>query len=401
MASLLIVAQDKVAEPLLAKVPAGVFVHSSIAVGDADLARISRSLGGDLRRVTNSTLSVHGASIRFNVIACADESSGDSVYAALAKMKAAPFLLRVDPQTIVEYVGKPGDDPVARKASWELGLTEKPEQLRYTIRARLATVDDPSYMDCNPLFNAFLRCTGPDDVEGRARIEELAGKFHFGDELTLRAESGVNYSFAPEPARRSDHGALTTLRFEKLPTQFGVPYVDCTIDLTLDDSGFTRAEAPGGALVEATPSWPADGRDVRDLAARITSDASTPEQKVERLLTWLRPGVNLRYEGRTGSRWGTQKVLEQGFGHCWDFSDAFITLARASGVPARRVAGWLYGSSGHVWAEYWSAERGGWQQVDPTGGGALRAGLYHVPYFTSEDGDMPIVYLSMPTIDAR
>jgi transglutaminase-like putative cysteine protease len=51
-----------------------------------------------------------------------------------------------------------------------------------------------------------------------------------------------------------------------------------------------------------------------------------------------------------------------------------------------------------VWAEFYR-EGKGWQQVDPTGGGLLRSGIYHIPYFTSEDGEMPILYVSMPKVE--
>jgi hypothetical protein len=91
--------------------------------------------------------------------------------------------------------------------------------------------------------------------------------------------------------------------------------------------------------------------------------------------------------------------LDQKFGHCWDFSDCFVTLARAAGVPSRQVAGWLYAASGHVWAEFYR-EGQGWQQVDPTGGGKLPCGIYHIPYFTTEDGEMPVLYVAMPLIEA-
>jgi transglutaminase-like putative cysteine protease len=134
------------------------------------------------------------------------------------------------------------------------------------------------------------------------------------------------------------------------------------------------------------------------LAHRITRGKSTREQKAHAILAWLAPGKNIRYSGNTGSRWGTLKVLHQKSGHCWDFSDCFVTLCRAVGVPARQVGGWLYGSSGHIWAEYFTDEDR-WQQVDPTGGGLVACGIYHIPYFTSEDGEMPIVYLAMPTIE--
>ena len=124
----------------------------------------------------------------------------------------------------------------------------------------------------------------------------------------------------------------------------------------------------------------------------------TPSPTCRSILAWLRPGQNIRYEGQTGSRWGTLKALDQKFGHCWDFSDLFVTLARSAGVPARQVAGWLYGTSGHVWAEWHDPERG-WVPVDPTGGGLLPCGIYHIAYFTTEDGEMPVVYLSMPKIE--
>ncbi len=66
---------------------------------------------------------------------------------------------------------------------------------------------------------------------------------------------------------------------------------------------------------------------------------------------------------------------------CMEFSDTFITLARAVGIPAREINGFAYTSGStnkplslrlttsndvlHSWAEYYS-EEDGWVQVDPT-----------------------------------
>jgi transglutaminase-like putative cysteine protease len=130
-----------------------------------------------------------------------------------------------------------------------------------------------------------------------------------------------------------------------------------------------------------------------------TNDCQNNQDKVEAILKWLTPGKNIVFGGPVeGSRWGVKKVLKQGFGQCWDFADCFITLCRASGIPCRQLAGWLYGCSGHIWAEI-LIEGKGWQQVDPTGGSVLKCGIYHIPYFTSEDGNMPILYVSMPRIE--
>ena len=120
---------------------------------------------------------------------------------------------------------------------------------------------------------------------------------------------------------------------------------------------------------------------------------------MQAILAWLAPGRNVKFGGPViGSRWGVEKVLKQKYGQCWDFSDCFVTLGRASGIPCRQVAGWMYGGGGHVWAEI-LVEGKGWQDLDSTGGGKLQCGIYHIPYFTTEDGEMPIAYLSMPKID--
>lgn len=65
-------------------------------------------------------------------------------------------------------------------------------------------------------------------------------------------------------------------------------------------------------------------------------------------------------------------------GFCEHYAGAFVVLARAMGIPARVVTGYLGGernpfddvwtvrqSDAHAWAEVWLAERG-WVRVDPT-----------------------------------
>lgn len=66
---------------------------------------------------------------------------------------------------------------------------------------------------------------------------------------------------------------------------------------------------------------------------------------------------------------------------CMEFTDLFIALARARGIPAREVVGFAYtqnerlrplsfvtqGDLLHAWPEYWD-ENLGWVQIDPTWG---------------------------------
>jgi len=90
------------------------------------------------------------------------------------------------------------------------------------------------------------------------------------------------------------------------------------------------------------------------------------------------------------------KVLDQKFGHCWDFSDVFVTLCRASDIPARQVTGWLHGLSGHVWAEV-LVDGNAWKPVDPTSG--IRCGSDYIPFMSSADGEISLLYLSEVEIE--
>lgn len=65
---------------------------------------------------------------------------------------------------------------------------------------------------------------------------------------------------------------------------------------------------------------------------------------------------------------------------CMEFTDLFIAIARAAGIPAREINGFAYTENPniqplslvsdvlHSWPEYWDKERNTWVSVDPTWG---------------------------------
>jgi len=395
-----VISGAKPVEDFLRDLPPGVLVESSDAVPDGQTRAIEQKLGGRIARLTNSTLRVHGRRIQVNAVTAIDEAQAEAIHATLSGFKKYPFCFR-NGNVVIEYVGRDIDEAIALKTSWELGLRPKPGKVRYLVSAKLATVEKMDYMASNPLFNQLLAAQREAAGNPARQISDLSSRFVFGRTLALR-DPGLGaypavFEFEPGAASEAGSGPRIEYSFDAVPRRFDIPYVTVTMDFTLGDSGIYESGPPDSDLTAATPFWPVDDPSISALAEEITSGTGTGEAKVAAILEWLTPGVNLKYSGQIGSRGGTLKALGQGFGRCWDFSDVFVTLARAAGVPCRQVAGWMYGGSGHVWVEYYR-EGKGWQHVDPTGGGELKCGIYHIPYFTTEDGKMPILYVSMPEI---
>ncbi|MAE62134.1 MAG: hypothetical protein CMJ49_12355 [Planctomycetaceae bacterium] len=393
---------DQPADAFLRDLPPGLYLQSSDLIPPDQTKAIGRKLGGDITQLTNSILNVHGRTIQVNAITASDDAAAQAIHAAILKMKPYPYCLRTD-HLVIEYVGRNIDEALAVKTSYELGFVPKPDHLRYRVVARLATARSADYMALNPLFNQFIAFDRGANDRTIQQIKELSKKITFGQSLTLRnpnlASEPAAHQFTPAAAKTNAAAPIISYTFDQLPNRHGVPYVTAELEIVVDDSGLTPTnEAPPKALTAATPFWPADDPRIKALAERITEGHLTNEDKAMAILQWLTPGKNLKYSGQTGSRWGVIKVLTQKSGHCWDFADCFVTLCRAADVPARQVAGWLYGASGHVWAEFYRQSKG-WQQVDATGGGALPCGIYHIPYFTTDTGDMPILYVAMPNIE--
>jgi transglutaminase-like putative cysteine protease len=311
-------------------------------------------------------------------------------------------------KTLVEFVAR--DIRLAIQAHYELGF--KPRQVTYGVSFAAAPLVKCDYMQWNQMFNACLaydQAPKGDRTKAESQIADLSAAFTFGDELRLR-EVGqgaipTEWTFDPRPldAAADDGAAADDLSnrfaFARLPTKAGVPYVQVSGDITCE--AFARSPDAGAddpLLIASTDFWPVDDQEIASLASQITAGCCTPREKLAAILAWLLPGKNIRYAGDfSGSRWGVSQVLKQGFGHCWDFSDVFITLCRASGVPARQVGGWLVGQSGHVWAEALTDEDG-WEAFDPTAG--MGCGSDYVPIITTADGRWPLAYVSAMEINA-
>jgi hypothetical protein len=393
----------KYADKCFEHMPYGCRVKKSITIPYNQTAIIGQRLGAPLIKLSNNWLSIHGKSIQINILEAETRRGAIKLHQTLSAMKRSPEFCIRQGNKVIEYVSN--DPNLAQKSSYELGFMIKPQQVRYQIKTYIVPINRADYMASNRLFKLFIEADNrqPSEETG-AEIKSLASKFSFGNTLILRyttpKKPTVAYYFTPQLDQRPrvTHADTIIYSFLKPPQVMNIPYIKSTLEVTSFATGWTpTTRTSTETLLLATKFWPVNNRMIRTLAYKITKKQTTPKQKVQAILRWLTPGKNIKFAGTTGSRWGVEKVLQQQYGQCWDFSDCFITLARAAGIPCRQVAGWLYGSGGHVWAEYLIPGKG-WQQVDPTGGTKLNCGIYHIAYFSTEDGKMPILYLAMPKI---
>ena len=107
---------------------------------------------------------------------------------------------------------------------------------------------------------------------------------------------------------------------------------------------------------------------------------------------------NLTYDyakAEKGNDWkGSVYALKNpGSAICTEFTDLFIALSRAAGIPARELEGFawtenpklrplsLSGDVLHAWPEYWDKDKNLWIQIDPTWGNTTGS----IDYFTKLD----------------
>lgn len=141
-----------------------------------------------------------------------------------------------------------------------------------------------------------------------------------------------------------------------------------------------RADFPWGInqavdYLQPLKYWEADQERIKSLAAGFNTSRDIYDYVVD----------NLIYDyGRLGSsptRLGAANALDNpDSALCLEFTDLFIALARAAGIPARAVNGYAFTDNSalrplslkqdvlHAWPEYYNRERELWQPVDPTWG---------------------------------
>jgi len=132
---------------------------------------------------------------------------------------------------------------------------------------------------------------------------------------------------------------------------------------------------PSEVIAYTTPVeglYESDSSEIQNLAQELTGTLTNPYYKARRIFEWLLE--NMEYEPQTtehSALWGYHARK----GDCTEFSNLFVALARAAGIPAKSVSGYGYlalytteagadiQTLGHAWAIFYLPNYG-WVPAD-------------------------------------
>lgn len=127
--------------------------------------------------------------------------------------------------------------------------------------------------------------------------------------------------------------------------------------------------------LEAKEYWQVDDPKIQELARKLKTPKAIYDYVVNTLsynYDRVKPNVV-----RLGAK---ESLTNPANAICMEFTDLFVALSRAAGIPAREINGYAYTENKelqpvslvsdvlHSWAQYWDAERKVWVAVDPTWG---------------------------------
>lgn len=134
-------------------------------------------------------------------------------------------------------------------------------------------------------------------------------------------------------------------------------------------------EAVKEANMQPTSNWQVNDQQIQKIAQEYNSAEEIYNYVIETLeYNHSRIEPNAERLGAVAALESPKDAL------CTEFTDLFVTIARAAGIPSREVNGYAYSDNAtlqplslvtdvlHSWPEYWDEQRHAWIAVDPTWG---------------------------------
>lgn len=122
--------------------------------------------------------------------------------------------------------------------------------------------------------------------------------------------------------------------------------------------------------LESNLDYPSSDLRIQTLARSITGKAKDNIEKSFLIMNWIDKNIKWTYDSNTE----VLKTLDTQKGDCSERSALFITLARASGIPATYSGGYaivMDALGGHAWIKIYENNR--WIELDPSNPGFISA----------------------------
>lgn len=135
-------------------------------------------------------------------------------------------------------------------------------------------------------------------------------------------------------------------------------------------------EEQKAAYLTGQKYWEVDSKEIKELAEKLKTPQAIYNYLIKNFLYDY-----ARLNSTSYQRLGAKEALENKNSLlCAEFSDLFVTLCRAAGIPSRELEGYAHTSNPklrplslnqdilHAWAEYYDSRKNIWLPVDPTWG---------------------------------
>src|SRR5471030_1121356 len=137
------------------------------------------------------------------------------------------------------------------------------------------------------------------------------------------------------------------------------------------DTESRQDDGPLSPLAYLAPTaLTAPNEELKAFAHQVMNGAKDPKERAQALAEAVFDAV--RYKSGTSDVQDSAAVaFKSGEGVCQDHAHVYIASARAVGIPARYVSGYLYTGdakdvASHAWVDVWLGAEIGWQSIDVT-----------------------------------
>lgn len=194
----------------------------------------------------------------------------------------------------------------------------------------------------------------------------------------------TSISPSPEWVKQDEEGNL--IASFKLNSNFegnvvieGYAQLEKTQNINLQDLGVLESITSDmqGRYLNAAEYWEVDDSLIKQTARDLKKDSNNIGKIVETTYEFVINKIDYSEVKRFGlnERQGAVKTLQGGAAVCMEYSDLFLSLMRAQGVPARAAFGYGYdpklssdSQESHQWVEVYSPKLKNWISVDVTWG---------------------------------